>query len=88
MAQRLNSALDKATFHYSEEEYNEDIIEIESISESGDLPERNEESVKDKVSNGIKDIGNNISSGISGFSQSIHQSRNPKKCRYKNKLKL
>lgn len=67
MAKRLNSALDKATFHYSEEEYNEDIIEIESISENGDLPEKNEESVIDKVSSGIIDIGNNISSGISGF---------------------
>ncbi len=61
MAKRLDSALNKATFHYSEEEYNSDIIEIENIAENGEVPEKHDESITDKVSNGIKDIGNNLS---------------------------
>ena len=62
MANRLNETLDKATFNYSEEEFNSDIEIIMNPDEhEEEKPEK--VSVSKKISEGV----NNTTSGISNF---------------------
>lgn len=66
MANRLNDTLDKATFNYSDEEFNRD---IEIIMNPDEFEETNEEkiSVGKKLSDGL----NNTTAGISKFISNI-----------------
>lgn len=66
MANRLNDTLEKATFDYSDEEFNED---IDIIINTNELKEQKNEKVSfsKKVSDGI----NNTTSGISKFISKI-----------------
>ncbi len=66
MANRLCETLDKATFNYTAEEMEADIIEIESITDETDIPEKQSKidfvEVSNTVSQGIKNAGAGISS--------------------------
>lgn len=66
MANRLNDTLDKATFNYSDEEFNRD---IEVIINPDEFEETNKEksSVGKKLSDGL----NNTTTGISKFISKI-----------------
>lgn len=66
MANRLNDTLDKATFDYSDEEFNKDIDIIMNQDEYEEVKEENE-SLSRKVSEGI----NNTTAGISKFISKI-----------------
>lgn len=66
MANRLNDTLDKATFNYTEEEFNRD---IEIIMNPDDFEEV--ETEKTKVSKKISEGVNNTTSGISNFISKI-----------------
>ncbi len=64
MANRLAKTLDDASFNYSAEEFESDIIEIENITamSENDVEDSNTGTkIVDKVSNGIKNVGSNIS---------------------------
>ena len=62
MANRLNDTLDKATFNYSDEEFNKDIEIIMNLDEYEEIKEEKADFSK-KISEGI----NNTTSGISKF---------------------
>lgn len=62
MANRLNDALDKATFNYSDEEFNRD-IEIIMNPEEYEETKEEKRSVTQKLSDGV----NNTTAGISKF---------------------
>ena len=66
MANRLNDTLDKATFNYSDDEFNKDIEIIMNPDEYEEVKEDNT-SIGTKVSNGI----NNTTAGISKFISKI-----------------
>ena len=57
MANRLYETLDKASFNYTTEEMEADIIEIENISDIADIPEK-----ETKID--FSEIGNTVSQGI------------------------
>ena len=80
MANRLQAALDSATFNYTQEDFEKDIIEIENIivddSELEDIPaETNVEDVKTKIVAGGKKTLNSIS----GFLNKKKPAVSPKK---------
>lgn len=66
MANRLNDTLDKATFNYSDEEFNNDIEIIMNVDECEEAKEENT-GVSKKVAEGI----NNTTAGISKFISKI-----------------
>lgn len=66
MADRLNEALDKATFNYSDEEFNKDIEIIMNPNEYEEIKEE-KTNISKKVSDGI----NNTTAGISKFVSKI-----------------
>lgn len=74
MAKKLNETLDKATFDYSEEEFNED---IEAISkETGEVSEEEKQSFKEKFADGL----NKTKDGVSGLLSKIGKNKaEPKK---------
>lgn len=63
MANRLQSALDSASFGYTEEQLEQDIIEIESISEEKNQPAAEGTDVKAKLLDG----GKKAMDSVSGF---------------------
>ena len=66
MANRLNDTLDKATFNYSEEEFNEDIEIIMNTDEDEEIEEKN---WGQEISKKINNAGEGIASFISKFSK-------------------
>ena len=62
MARRLNDALDKATFDYSDEEYNAD-IEILS-NETGEVSEEEKRNIKDIFTEGLSKTKSTVSNMI------------------------
>ncbi len=70
MAKRLSTALDKATFDYSEEEYENDLNIIDRIS-NGEIVIESEsdakEEIKEKISNTIDDVKKGVSGIIGKF---------------------
>ena len=66
MANRLNDTLDKATFNYSDEEFNEDIEIVLNPDEYEEVKEE-EKGIGQKISKGI----NNTTEGISNFISKI-----------------
>lgn len=83
MAKRLSEALDKATFDYSEEEYENDLNIIDKIS-NGEIvvePEsETKEEIKQKVSNTIDDVKKGVSGIVGKFGKKIsHASDAPSK---------
>lgn len=65
MANRLFETLDKATFDYTADEMEADIIEIENITEDGELTDDaeskiNVSKISDSVTKGIKNVGAGI----------------------------
>lgn len=62
MARRLNEALDKATFDYSDEEYNAD-IEILS-NETGEVSEEEKRNIKDIFTEGLSKTKSTVSNMI------------------------
>ena len=65
MARRLNDTLDKATFNYSEEEFNRD-IELLS-NETGEVSEEEKQSFKEKFAGGLNKTKDNVSNLFSKF---------------------
>lgn len=64
MANRLRDALDSASFGYTEEEFAQDIIEIENFTEENDndtATEENKKDIKTKITEGGKKTIDNIS---------------------------
>lgn len=83
MAKRLSEALDKATFDYSEDEYENDLNIIDKIS-NGEIvvePEsETKEEIKQKVSNTIDDVKKGVSGIVGKFGKKIsHASDAPSK---------
>ena len=83
MAKRLSEALDKATFDYSEDEYENDLNIIDKIS-NGEIvvePEsETKEEIKQKVSNTIDDVKKGVSGIVGKFGKKIsHASDTPSK---------
>ena len=72
MAKRLSAALDKATFDYSEDEYESDLNVIDKMA-SGEVIIENEsdkkEEVKQKLSDTLSDAKKGVSSIIGKFGQ-------------------
>lgn len=68
MANRLAKTLDDVTFSYSAEEFESDIIEIENLTTILEETENVEDgaNIVDKVSDGIKNVGNSISNLFNG----------------------
>lgn len=63
MAKRLNETLDKATFDYSEDEFNKD---IEALSnENGEVTEEEKKSFKDKFADGFNKTKSNVTGWFS-----------------------
>ena len=63
MAKRLNETLDKATFDYSEEEFNND---IEALSnEDGEVTEEEKKSFKEKLADGFNKTKGNVTGWFS-----------------------
>lgn len=60
MANRLQKTLDSATFGYTEEEYEQDILEIENITEAQEEPD-DDKNIKSKLIDGSKKTLDNIS---------------------------
>lgn len=60
MANRLQKTLDSATFGYTEEEYEQDILEIENITEAQEEPDE-DKNIKSKIIDGSKKTLDNIS---------------------------
>lgn len=68
MANRLQAALDSATFNYTEEEFEQDIIEIENItSEDAETDDTSTASSVEDVKAKIVEGGKKTISNISGF---------------------
>ncbi len=64
MANRLHKALYESCFNYTEQNMDNDIIEIENLSEESEtVQEENNKvaQVKEKFTKGIKDVGKNVS---------------------------
>ena len=74
MAKRLSESLDKATFDYSEDEYENDLNIIDKIS-NGEIvvePEsETKEEIKQKVSNTIDDVKKGVSGIVGKFGKKI-----------------
>ena len=66
MANRLTKILDDATFSYSTEEFETDIIEIENLTMVSEEIDKDDTNIVDKVSDGIKNVGNSISNLFTG----------------------
>ena len=65
MANRLNETLSKAVFHYSEDEFKED---IELLSkENGELTEEDNQSFKEKFTDHFIKTKDNVSNGVSNI---------------------
>ena len=60
MANRLHKALDSATFNYSEEDFEKDIIEIENFTENNSVEPEGKD-IKTKLAEGSKKTIDNIS---------------------------
>lgn len=76
MANRLNDALEKATFDYSEDELNADLEEIEYISNSEEFIQDDiskKTAIKDKVSSGIKNVSSEVSGIFNRFSKKTQE---------------
>ena len=67
MARKLNDTLDKATFDYSEEEFNEDIEDLSK--ETGEVPEEEKQSFKEKFTE------DGVSNLLSKFGKSKEESK-------------
>lgn len=80
MANRLNDALYKATFNYSDEEFNNDIEIIMNIDENEEIEEKKD--VGKKISEGF----NNTTAGITNFISNI--GKNKKEDPYEEVKKL
>lgn len=65
MAKRLNNTLDKATFDYSEEEYNKDIELLNN--ETGEVTEEEKQKFKEKFVDGFNKTKDNVSNLLSKF---------------------
>lgn len=65
MAKRLNNTLDKATFDYSEEEYNKDIELLNN--ETGEVTEEEKQKFKEKFVDGFNKTKDNVSNILSKF---------------------
>ena len=73
MARKLNDTLDKATFDYSEEDFNED---IEALSkETGEVSEEEKQSFKEKFTEGFNITKDGVSNLISKFGKSKEESK-------------
>ncbi|MCI5904990.1 MAG: SHOCT domain-containing protein [Oscillospiraceae bacterium] len=69
MANRLQKALDEANFNYTDADLEQDIIDIENYTVDEEVDSSEDKvSVKDKVSSGIKNVGNGITDFISKHS--------------------
>ena len=73
MARRLNDTLDKATFNYSEEEFNKD-IELLS-NETGEVSEEEKQNFKAKFADGLNKTKDNVSNLFAKFGS---KKENPK----------
>ena len=69
MANRLNEALDEATFNYTEEEFEKDIEVILSVDENEVDEIEEKESVGKKVADGLNNTKEGISKFVSKFSK-------------------
>ena len=68
MANRLFETLDKATFDYTDDEMEADIIEIENITESEELTDDAETKINvSKISDSVTKSIKNVSTGISNL---------------------
>ena len=73
MARKLNDTLDKATFDYSEEEFNED---IEALSkETGEVSEEEKQIFKEKFTEGFNKTKEGVSNLLSKFGKSKEESK-------------
>ena len=73
MARRLNDTFDKATFDYSEEEFNKD-IELLS-NETGEVSEEEKQNFKEKFADGFNKTKENVSNFISKFGSNKEKSK-------------
>ncbi|MGN0463423.1 MAG: SHOCT domain-containing protein [Acutalibacteraceae bacterium] len=81
MANRLQATLDKACFNYSDEEMNDDIKNIENISDDVNVNDNNviikteANLIKDKVTKKIKSVGSGISDFVSKHGAKEHDTK-------------
>ena len=68
MAHRLLDALDEAAFDYTQEEFEQDIIDIENLADATEEPVETQ-SVKEKLVSGGKKTFDNISGFFGGKKQ-------------------
>ena len=73
MAKRLNETLDKASFDYSDEEFNKD-IEVLS-NENGDVSEEEKQNFKDKFTEGLNKTKDSISNWFSKLDKNKNESK-------------
>lgn len=73
MARKLNDTLDKATFDYSEEEFNEDIEDLSK--ETGEVPEEEKQSFKENFTEGFNKTKDGVSNLLSKFGKSKEESK-------------
>lgn len=78
MAKRLYTALDKATFNYSDDEFQADIDIVERISQGEIVEEEPVDEIKEKVTSGIKTVGNKAGDIIGKISQRVEQKEHEK----------
>lgn len=90
MAKRLYTAFDKATFDYSEEEYENDLDIIEKMS-NGEIvieaEQSSKEEIKEKVSDTIKNVSESVSDLISKFEKKTSGSTTEDQIEQVKKLK-
>ena len=73
MARKLNDTLDKATFDYSEEEFNKD---IETLSkETGEVSEEEKQGIKDKFTEGFNKTKDGVSNLFSKFKKTKEEQK-------------
>lgn len=81
MAKRLNEALNKATFNYTEEEFYADVEVIESIPDNEIEDDKNAtekiSDIKEKFTGGLKSTGKGISKFASKFGRQIEKHTDP-----------
>lgn len=77
MAKRLNEALDKAAFHYSEEEFLADVEIVENVSDEYivDDTATKIDDVKEKAFSGLKSFGAEATKITSRFTKRINESK-------------
>lgn len=83
MANRLLKTFDKASFDYSEDEFNADINEIENIASDNNMPDSESTDVKEKVEDTLKKVGSqategmkNVGNRVSSFMGKINKKEN------------